>query len=199
MGLPSYVINFDELVEDLATYLIDGIRVDVGDVVIDTTQLQNLLQAINDKIPNPLDLTGLVAVLGNLNVVIEDLTARLGLQGVQKYYGECLQIPIILGDYEVKFESIEDWMLTDITYSLSSWNYQDSWSLFVNNEKIFSTVYTKEFGENKHFEVFYKVPKSSEVRFVFHNNSGANKILWVDLGVLEGISGSTTVSAPISS
>lgn len=187
MGLPVYVINPEEFGEAVAEYLGKDITVTTGDVTIDTSQLSTLLQEIKDKIPaaTDLDLTGLINALNNLNVKITDLSTKLAFTGIQTTVGKSLDIPAIIGDYTIEFDIAKKGRITGITYSQSSWQYTDNWDLLIGTNKIFSNIYTKEYGENKPFYNFYDVNAGDKVYFIYHNNSASNKVLWVDLEILE--------------
>lgn len=50
---------------------------------------------------------------------------------------------------------------------------------------LFTGVRTKEYGENKFFNVFYSVTAGQKIDFIFNNASGSSKILWVDFNILE--------------
>jgi len=185
-GTSVTVVNLDELADEIVQAIKDGITVNVGDVSVDTTEIEDLLTQINNKIPSPIDLAGLENVLNNLNISITNLTQKLGIIGDTKIYGMTpLQIPAMTNDYTISFTVIQNGYLTDVTYSLSAWNYEDNWDLLINDNKIFSNITTKEYGENKHFENYRQINKNDTINIIFHNNSGSNKVLWVDLGLLE--------------
>ncbi|MFC0903883.1 hypothetical protein ACFHWD_04155 [Clostridium sp. MT-14] len=184
-GNDVVIVNLDELADLIAAVLSNDITVNIGDVTVNTDDLENLLTQINNKIPQPIDLAGLESVLNNLNVTIQGLSQQLGISGENKGYGQSLSIPATVGDYEIDFTVNEDGFLTDIVYSLSAWNYNDTWDLLINDIKIFSNMTTKEFGENKHFEKYKDISKDDIIKIIFHNTSGGNKILWVDINVLE--------------
>ena len=188
MSLPVYIINPEEFGSAVAEYLGKDITVTTGDVTIDTSQLSTLLQEIKDKMPSAidLDLTGLITALNNLNIKITNLTSKLGFTGIQKIYGKSLDIPATIGDYIIEFDIEKQGRITGITYSQSSWQYTDNWDLSIGEIKIFSNIYTKEYGENKSFYNFYDVDTGDKVYFTYHNNSASNKILWVDLEISEG-------------
>lgn len=184
-GNDVVIVNLDELADLIAAVLSDNITVNVGDISVNTDDLEDLLTQINNKIPQPIDLAGLESVLNNLNITIQGLSQQLGVFGENKGYGQSLAIPAIVGDYEIDFTVEKDGYLTDIIYSLSAWNYDDTWDLLINNNKIFSNITTKEFGEDKYFERYKSIKQNDIIKILFHNNSGGNKVLWVDINVLE--------------
>lgn len=185
VGNDVTVSNLDELADLIADVLSNNIKVDIGNVSVNTDDLKELLTQINDKIPQPLDLAGLESVLNNLNVTIQGLSQQLGISGENKAYGKSLSIPATKGDFELDFIVEANGVLTDVVYSLSAWNYNDTWDLLVNDNKIFSNITTKEFGEDKCFIKYKDIKKNDIIKIVFHNNSGSNKILWSDINVVE--------------
>lgn len=184
MSLPSYVINFDELSDLIKGYLENDVNVDIGNLVFDTKALEDMLESIKDKIQD-VDYDDLIAALNNLGIKLDGLSGNLGISGTQKIYGEMLQIPAIKGQHIIEFTVPKRGRITGITYSQSSWRFEDSWDLVVREEELFNGVRTKEYGEHKHFNVFYPVTSGSKIKFILNNNSGASKILWVDFNILE--------------
>ncbi|MDV3426100.1 MAG: hypothetical protein LIR50_02780, partial [Bacillota bacterium] len=103
-GTSVTVVNLDELADEIVQAIKDGITVNVGDVSVDTTEIEDLLTQINNKIPSPIDLAGLENVLNNLNISITNLTQKLGIIGDTKIYGMTpLQIPAMINDYTISF------------------------------------------------------------------------------------------------
>jgi hypothetical protein len=186
VGLPSYVVNFDELAELLKDYLEKGIDVDIGGVTLDSSGIENLLQQISNKIQG-VDYTNLVNALNALGANLNNIGGNLGISGTQKIYGKALEILPITDQlqYTISFDVPSTGRLTGITYSLSSWNWEDNWDLIVGENKIFTGVRTKEYGEHKFFNVFYPVTGGQKIQFVFNNVSESSKILWVDFDILE--------------
>lgn len=184
MGLPSYVVNFDELSDLIKDYLQNGINVDVGDLTFSTVELENLLKDIRNKIQG-VDYNDLITALNTLGVKLDGLGSNLGISGTQKIYGEMLEIPSIEGQHIIEFIIPTTGKLTNVTFSLSSWNYEDNCDLIVGDIKLFDKVRTKEYGENKFFNVFYPIVAGQTIKFIYNNYSGSNKSLWVDFGILE--------------
>ncbi|KEH99965.1 hypothetical protein [Clostridium botulinum] len=184
MSLPSYVINFDELVDALGKYLMHGVKVDIGNILVNTDTIEGLLTEINNKVQN-IDYTDLINALNALGVKLDNLSGSFGVSGTQKIYGKMLKIPSLLGEHIIKFQAPRNGKISGITYSLSAWNYEDSWNLIVGQEKIFDEVTTKEYGEHKNFNVFYPINSGQEIKFIFNNNSASYKMLWVDFNILE--------------
>lgn len=187
MSVPSYVLNFDELVDLLSGYLTGDINVAAGDINFDTTNLENLLQDIEDKIQG-VSYTDLINALNALGTKLDGLAGTTGDTGTQKIYGKMLEIWHTSDEEQanvITFTAPAKGKLTGITYSLSTWNYQDSWDLVVGDTKLFTEVRTKEYGEHKFFSVFYPVEAGQEIKFIYNNNSKNSRILWVDFNILE--------------
>ncbi|MBD5640313.1 hypothetical protein HYI18_17270 [Clostridium botulinum] len=180
MGVSSYVVNFDELSDLIKDYLENGVKVDIGNINFSTKDMENLLSQIKDKIQG-VDYNDLINALDALGVKSDNLSVNLGISGTQKIYGKMLEIPAIKGQHTIEFEG--NGQITGITYSQSSWRFEDSWDLQVGNDKLFEGVRTKEYGEHKFFNVFY--PINGAVKFIYNNVSETSKVLWVDFCVLE--------------
>lgn len=185
-SIASYVINFDELADAIGNYLENGVNVDIGSIVVPTDQMEDLLSQIKDKIQG-VDYNALIEALNALGVKLDGLAGNLGISGIQKIYGEMLEIPSSTGAYIIEFAVPKKGKITGITTSQSAWNFQDTWDLKVADNTLFEGVRTKEYGENKFFNVFYPVTAGQKIDFVFNNISGSSKILWVDFNILEDI------------
>ncbi|MCD3254344.1 hypothetical protein [Clostridium botulinum] len=184
MGVPSYILNFDELEEAIRQYLENGIKVDVGQVDINTTQMEQLLQDIKSKMQN-VDYNKLIEALNTLGAKFEDLANGMGISGKQRVYGEMLEVQGLKQYFTLDFKVPKSGKITDIVYSQSAWNYEDSFDVIVGKEKLFNNTRTKEHGEAKHFNVFYSVNSGDIIKFIYHNDSGSSKIVWADFHILE--------------
>lgn len=182
--MPAYVLNFDELAELIKGYLQNGITVNAGDITLNTDDLKALLEQIKDKLSD-IDYSTLVNALNSLGAKIDTLNSSIGKEGTQKIYGNIFEIPSAPGDQVYNFKVPQNGKLANIAYSLSAWNYQDTWSLQINGQTLFNNVTTKEYGENKEFENFYSLNASDTISVIYHNNSAAAKILWMDFSILE--------------
>ncbi|MBU3205121.1 hypothetical protein KPL30_13280 [Clostridium algidicarnis] len=183
MGLPSYVVNFDELSDLIKDYLENGIQVDIGNIAFSTDDMERLLSEIKDKIQG-VDYKDLITALNALGVKLDGLSGNLGISGTQKIYGKMLEVSAVAGEHVIEFTAPSNSKLTGITYSQSAWRYEDSWDLVVGDKRLFEGVRTKEYGEHKYFNVFY--PIDGVIKFVYNNTSGSSKIVWVDFNILEG-------------
>lgn len=188
MSVPSYIINFDELSELIKDYLQNGINVDVQGMTFNTTEIENLLREISGKIQG-VEYGDLITALNGLGAKLDNITGSLGLSGTQKIYGEMLEIYYYDDSNQrnvIEFTVPTTGKITGITYSLSSWNYEDSWDLMVGDVKLFTGVRTKEYGEHKFFTVFYPVTGGQVIKFIYNNVSQSSRVLWVDFNILEG-------------
>lgn len=186
MGLPSYVVNFDELSDLIKDYLQNGIDVDIGSLTFNTSTLERLLNDIKSNIQG-VDYNNLIAALNALGAKLDTLNGNLGVSGTQKIYGEMLELNLISGQsqYTIEFTAPAKGRMTGVTYSLSTWNYEDSWDLYVGSTKLFTKVRTKEYGEHKQFNVFYEITAGQKIKFVYNNISESSRIIWVDFAILE--------------
>ncbi|MHB9924564.1 hypothetical protein [Clostridium botulinum] len=189
MGLPSYILNWDELDPILKDYLENKIDVDIESLSIDTSKIEELLENIKEQMPE-VNYTNLIASLDNLAKQLESLSNNIGISGTQKVYGKMIEIPAINKNYPVTFNVPKKGKITGITYSLSAWHFLDTIDMTIIKEDntlevLFDNMRTKNFGENKVFNVFYSINKDEEIIFNFKNNSGTSKVLWVDFNILE--------------
>lgn len=186
MGLPSYVINFDELSDLIKDYLNNKVNVDIGDITFSTSEIEALLKEIKNKIQS-VNYNDLINALNALGVKLDGLSGNLGISGLQRIYGKMLEVPSSIGQHKLTFDVPRNGRLTGITYSLSAWNSVDSWDLVVEEVSLFDKVRTKEYGEYKHFNVFHPVKSGNKVEFILNNISGSSKVLWVDFNILEDV------------
>ncbi|WP_039232219.1 hypothetical protein [Clostridium novyi] len=184
MGLPSYILNFDELCDLLKQYFDKKIDIKTGDLIFETENMERLLKDILDKIQG-IDYSDLIDALNALGIKLDALSSNLGISGIQKIYGNMLEIYAKKDGNCIEFKAPKKGKLTSVTYSQSSWRFEDNWDLTINEEQIFKQVRTKEYGECKHFNVFYPINAGDIIRFKFNNISCTSKILWVDFAILE--------------
>lgn len=113
------------------------------------------------------------------NVVVKDISSLYGVQKVKGFY---TPIPAIQAEFKVvEFIPTEDIIITGITYSQSAYKGNDYWELWVGEDKLFENVYTKELGEQKHWEVINPVNAGTTIKVVLANNSGNSRHVWVDI------------------
>ena len=186
MSLPKYVINFDELEAELR---------------------KNLLQLIDDAMKNKYpqldtgDIEGLLVDIESLLAEIEDLSPDekyKGLKnrieqfllykydGTQQVQGGIIDIPAIMKDYKKDFIFDKDVFLTGLHLNQTGWKKEDRYSLVINKNKIIDSATTKEIGEHKYFNTYYKVNANTPVSFILHNLSGNSRQALIDLEYIQG-------------
>lgn len=122
----------------------------------------------------------------NTSLTIEEKMRVLGtlrdLDGTHKIKGTETKIPHYEGKYLVFIGKAEDvGALMEISYNQSSYHPLDYWEVWVGGDRIFETIYTRELGVVKHWEVVHYLTNQL-IRVYHHNVSGTSKNVWVDLG-----------------
>lgn len=113
------------------------------------------------------------------NIVVKDLSSLYGLQKIKGFH---LGVPAIRGAVRiVDYIATENIIITGITYSQSAWKPIDYWELFVDGEKLFDTIYTKEIATQKNWQIIQPVNKETKIELILHNKSGNSRDVWVDL------------------
>lgn len=113
------------------------------------------------------------------NIVVKDVSDLYGMQKVKGFYQ---QIPAIQAKYNiVEFIPTENIIITGITYSQSAWKANDYWELWIGEEILFENVYTKELGEQKHWEVLNPVNAGTPIKIILNNSSGNSRHVWADI------------------
>ncbi|MBU5300242.1 hypothetical protein KQI45_09135 [Clostridium sporogenes] len=185
MSLPKYIINFEELTEDLKNHLLsmldDNIRTNYPE--INTNNIQDLLQQLKDLLPS-VQYEGLKKKI--------DAFIYRKIEGIQKVKGILLDIPAIQNDYKEQFKFDKDIYITGLHFNQTGWKKEDKYSLEVNKIKIIDNATTKEIGEHKYFNTFYKVNANTPIFFIFHNLSGNSRQTMMDLEYIDGEDSSIT-------
>ncbi|GAA0062976.1 hypothetical protein LAV60_07285 [Clostridium sporogenes] len=189
MSLPKYIINFDELTDNLKNNLLslidDNIRTNYPE--INTNNIQELLQQLKDLLPS--------VQYEGLKKKIDSLIYRK-IEGIQKVKGILLDIPAIQNDYKEQFRFDKDVYITGLHFNQTGWKKDDRYSLEVNKMKIIDNATTKEIGEHKYFNTFYKVSANTLISFILHNLSGNSRQTMIDLEYIDGEDSSITVEPP---
>ncbi|MBD5640314.1 hypothetical protein HYI18_17275 [Clostridium botulinum] len=189
MSLPKYIINFDELTDNLKNNLLslidDNIRTNYPE--INTNNIQDLLQQLKDLLPS--------VQYEGLKKKIDSLIYRK-IEGIQKVKGILLDIPAIQNDYKEQFKFDKDVYITGLHFNQTGWKKEDKYSLEVNKIKIIDNAATKEIGEHKYFNTFYKVSANTPISFILHNLSGNSRQTMIDLEYIDGEDSSITVESP---
>lgn len=117
------------------------------------------------------------------NVVVKDLTTLYGIQTVKGFYKK---IPAIKGSYEIlTFRKNANLVITGVTYSQSAWKSDDYWELYIGEDKLFDTVFTKEVATHKNWKIIQPVNRDTEIKLILYNKSGNSRDVWVDLEFVE--------------
>ncbi|APQ75402.1 hypothetical protein CF060_07485 [Clostridium botulinum] len=189
MSLPKYIINFEELTEDLKNHLLslidDNIRTNYPE--INTNNIQDLLQQLKDLLPS--------VQYEGLKKKIDTFICRK-IEGIQKVKGVLLDIPAIQNNYTEQFKFDKGVYITGLHFNQTGWKKEDKYSLEINKIKIIANATTKEIGEHKYFNTFYKVNANTPISFVFHNLSGNSRQIIVDLEYIDGEDSNIPIEPP---
>lgn len=79
----------------------------------------------------------------------------------------------------------QDMELMTIALGASRYNDKDYWSLTIDGQVIFDTIYTKDVPEGFYMMVTKEVKKDSEIVFSFTNDSGSYKTVWLNYQFLK--------------
>lgn len=178
-GLPKYVVNFDELTQPLKDDLLELINDKLKDNYpdINTNNLESTLEDIRSRLPHTLYL--------ELKTKIDVLIYKK-VMGVQKIEGALLDIPPIIKTTKHDFIFDKDVFLTGFHLDQTGWKKQDKYTLEINKNKIIAYSATKEIGEHKYFNTFFKVIANTPISFLLDNNSGNSRQTIIDLEFIEG-------------
>lgn len=179
MSLPKYVINFDELTEQLKKDLLGLIKKELEEKYpdLDFTNVEALLKDIEDLLPDK--------EYRKLKKKIKQFT-QYKVEGQHQNEGRLLYIPPVKKDIREIFKFDYDVLVTGLHINMTGWKKEDKFELILNQKKIISDANIKEIGEHKYFNVFYPVTKNKPISFIFHNNSGNSRQLTIDLDFIKG-------------
>lgn len=192
MSLPKYIINFDELTDDLRNKLLELIDDELKSKYpeLNTNNIQALLEDIKELLPS-------MAYEGIKNKI--DSLILKNIEGIQKVEGELLDIPPIIQDSNKVFKFDKDVYLTGLHLNQTGWKKQDKYSLIINKNKIISNAATKEIGEHKYFNTFLKVNANTPISFILHNLSGNSRQVALDLEFIEGTESTEIIKPEVPS
>ncbi|OAA91268.1 hypothetical protein [Clostridium ljungdahlii] len=178
MSLPRYVINFDELETELRFNLLKLIDDAMKNKYpqLDTGDVEALLSDIEDLLPDE-------KYKGLKNRIEQFLLYKY--DGEQKAQGGIIDIPAIISDYKKDFIFDKDVFLTGLHLNQTGWKKEDRYSLVINKNKIIDNATTKEIGEHKYFNTYYKVNANTPISFILHNLSGNSRQALIDLEYLQ--------------
>jgi hypothetical protein len=191
MGLPKYIINFDELTDQLRKDLLRLIDDAMKDKYpqLDTGDVKALLSQIEGLLPDE-------KYKGLKNKIEQFVLGKYA--GIQKIQGALLDVPAIVGEYKHDFIFDRDVYLNGLHLNQTGWKKEDRYSLEIDKNRIIDNATTKEIGEHKYFNTFYKVNTNTPVSFILHNNSGNSRQTLIDLEYLEGKEATIDPEAPES-
>ncbi|MBM7869292.1 hypothetical protein JOC70_000761 [Clostridium pascui] len=179
MGLPKYVLNWDELTAPLKKELLKLIDDAIKDKYpeINTDNIEADLEAILELLPSDHyeDLKRKIDAFIYKNIV-----------GIQKIEGVYLDIPPLVKSTQHDFKYDKDVYLTGLHVDQNGWKKEDRWRLVINKVHLMKNVATKEVGEHKFFNTFYKVNANTPISFILDNNSGNSREIMLDLEYIEG-------------
>lgn len=179
MGLPKYIINFDELIKRLGNdienivrdYLSNNINTDCID------NINALLDIIKDKLPEN-------KYIGITKKIKEILIFKHN--GVFKIDGKLMHIPAIKKDYKEYFIFEKNIYITGISCDMTGWKKDDRIDLIVNKNKIIDNKTIKEIGEHIYFNTYFSVNANTPIFFIFKNLSGNSRQIGIDLEYIKG-------------
>lgn len=168
MGIPSYVINWDELIGGLE----DKIQVNInGDFNFDFSPIE---EALNQYFPDILE-------------ILKAIAEQTKKTGEQRITGSSQQI-YSAGEYTFTYRPESDILLTGLTYAQSRYGCDESYDLIVTSPdgvsiKLFDKAPVKDTLQQKLFARFFPVPEGYEVKVILHAMDGP-KQGWVDFEYL---------------
>lgn len=179
MSLPKYIVNFDELTNDLKKKLLELIDDEIIDRYpqLNANNMQALLGDIKELLP--------IEQYEGLKKKIDTLIYR-NIKGMQKIEGRLLDIPPIIQENKAEFKFDKDVYLTGLHFNQTGWKKEDSYSLDINKNKIIDNATIKEIGEHKYFNTYFKVNANTPISFILDNLSGNSRQVMLDLEYIEG-------------
>ncbi|WP_315114568.1 hypothetical protein [uncultured Clostridium sp.] len=189
MSLPKYIVNFEELTDELKKRLLELIDDELRDKYpqLDTNNIEALLEDIKELLPS-VKYEGLKNKIENLVLYKHE--------GKPKIEGRLLDIPPITKENKAEFKFDKDVFLTGIHFNQTGWKKEDRWDLIIDKNKIINKSTIKEIGEHKYFSTFLEVNANTPVSFILHNNSGNSRQTMLDLEYIEGTKGTEVIEPP---
>ena len=93
-------------------------------------------------------------------------------------------IPAIYQDFvfEINLPPANKYELQSFVFSATGYKDGDCYSLKKNDDYIFYQIYTKELGQVRDVRPVKKIESDTDtLTFVFHNQTGTSKVIWIDL------------------
>lgn len=188
MSLPRYIINFEELTDDLKKRLLklidDELRGKYPE--LNTNNIEALLEDLKELLPST-----------QYNMLKKRIESFIyyNHNGMQKNEGRLLDIPPLIMENKEEFIFDKDVFLTGLHFNQTGWKKEDTYTLEINKEKIINNASIKEIGEHKYFNTYFKVNANTPISFILNNNSGNSRQTMVDLEYIQGTE-TTTVIEP---
>lgn len=176
--IPKYVVNFDELTNDLKKKILELIGENLKDkyLQLNFNNIKQILQDLNRALPSK--------QYKELKEKIEELI-HAKYEDIQKIESKLLDIPPIIQENKVDFKFDKDIYLTGLHFNQTGWKKEDTWDLFINKNKIIDHATIKEIGEHKYFNTYFKVSANTPIFFILNNKSGNSRQVMVDLEYIE--------------
>lgn len=178
-GLPKYVVNFDELTQPLKDELLKIISEALHEQYpqVNTHNLEAVLESIEDLLP--------ANHYQSLQHKIDEFVYKK-VEGIQKIDGGYLDVPPIIKTNQYDFQFDKDVFLTGFHVDQTGWKKEDKYSLVVKKQPLIKGASTKEIGEHKYFNTFFKVNANTTISFILENNSGNSRETAIDLEYIDG-------------
>lgn len=85
-------------------------------------------------------------------------------------------------EYIISLPPDNKYELTSFVFATTGYKDGDKYTLLRNDEYIFKDIYTKELGQIKEIKPVRKiVPGEDILKFLFQNDTGTSKVIWIDL------------------
>lgn len=182
MSLPSYILNWEELIG----YLKDKINVIIdGELNFDFSNLEDIL---NKYFPDIIEL---------LKALVDNTKKPSGVQKMKGYHKQVISNHA----YEFIFMPSEDVLLTGITYAQSIYKCDDTFDLILLSDEgkgltLFESLYVKDALQHKLFQLFCPIPEGYTIKLIMNNGSGITKDVWVDFEYI-GVQGLVSMQGTV--
>ena len=178
MSLPKYIVNFDELTDNLKKNVVELLENELKNKYpqLNTNNIERLIEELKELMPS----VKYEVLKNKIDTLIQDK-----IKGIQKIEGRLLDIPpIVINTIEV-FKFDKDIYVTGLHITQTGWKKEDRWDLEINENKIIDNATFKEIGEHKYFNTYFKVNAKVPISFILYNNSGNSRQIMIDLEYIE--------------
>lgn len=90
------------------------------------------------------------------------------------------RVPITSSIVEDEYVLEQDMELLTVAVGASRYYDKDHWSLYVDDQLIFDSIYTKDVPEGFYFMVVREVLAGSTIKFRYNNDSNTSKVIWLN-------------------